>query len=171
MLTLDADTYLPPNAAAKLIGAAAHPLNRDHGVLAPRAQSLYFHGQSLFSRLFSAGGGVDSYVTAVSETYQDLFGEGIFGGKGIYNLRAFEQATEHLPQNAILSHDCLEGLAPRRPWSAMCACTSASPRPCAPGRPGNIAGCAAIGSCCPSSFSGAFAVWTVSSCWTTCVAP
>ena len=110
VLTLDADTYLPPNAAAKLAGAAAHPLNRDHGVLAPRAQSLYFHGQSLFSRLFSAGGGVDSYVTAVSETYQDLFGEGIFGGKGIYNLRAFEQATEHLPQNAILSHDCLEGL-------------------------------------------------------------
>ncbi len=110
VLTLDADTYLPPGTAAKLAGAAAHPLNKDIGVLSPRAQSLFFHGQTLFSRLLSQGGGVDSYVTAVSELYQDLFGEGIYGGKGIYNVRLFERATAGLPQNAILSHDCLEGL-------------------------------------------------------------
>ncbi|MDR2514417.1 MAG: hypothetical protein LBD02_04315 [Christensenellaceae bacterium] len=109
-ITLDGDTILPPGSAARLVGALAHPLNRAKGVLAPRVQFLYGWKQTLFGRVMTENGGVDSYSAAVSETYQDLCGEGIFGGKGIYSIKAFENATAHLPQNAILSHDLLEGL-------------------------------------------------------------
>ncbi|MDR3085059.1 MAG: hypothetical protein LBU47_01975 [Christensenellaceae bacterium] len=109
-IALDGDTILPPGTAARLVGAIAHPLNRAKGVLAPRVQCLYDWKQTLFGRIMTENGGVDSYATAASETYQDLCCEGIFGGKGIYHIKAFENATAHLPQNAILSHDLLEGL-------------------------------------------------------------
>lgn len=110
VLTIDADTVLPPGTAAALAGTAAHPLNKGSALIAPRMESLPYKEQTRYGRLLTGRGGADTYSTVVTETYQDLFGEGIFGGKGIYAVRAFESATKRLPQNAILSHDLLEGL-------------------------------------------------------------
>src|SRR5205823_8226060 len=105
VITLDADTVLPPETAALLIGALAHPLNRaeydealgrvvrGYGILQPRVGiSLPSAHRSLFARLQSGQPGVDPYTTAVSDVYQDLYGEGSFTGKGIYDLDAFERA-------------------------------------------------------------------------------
>lgn len=123
VITLDTDTQLPPGSAAKLIGTIAHPLNRPivnprtrcveqgFGVLQPRvAISLDAARRSLFARLFAGEVGIDPYTRAVSHVYQDLFGRAQFIGKGIYDLHAFEAAVgERFPENAILSHDLIEG--------------------------------------------------------------
>ncbi|CAN5510517.1 glucoamylase family protein [soil metagenome] len=123
VITLDADTVLPPDAAGDLIGALAHPLNhavydpdegrvvRGYGILQPRVGvSLPSAHRSIFSAVHSGHPGVDPYTTAVSDVYQDLYGEGSFTGKGIYDVDAFEQSTHgRFPENTLLSHDLIEG--------------------------------------------------------------
>ena len=123
VVTLDSDTVLPPGSAALLVGTLAHPLNRaeydahrgrvvrGYGVAQPRVGiSLPSAHRSRFARIFSGHPGVDPYTTAVSDVYQDLFGEGSFTGKGIYDVAAYEMATHgRFPENALLSHDLIEG--------------------------------------------------------------
>jgi cyclic beta-1,2-glucan synthetase len=123
VITLDSDTVLPPDAAPLLIGALAHPLNRavydpahgrvvgGYGILQPRVGvSLPSAYRSRFAAIHSGHPGVDPYTTAVSDVYQDLYGEGSFTGKGIYDVDAFEQATRgRFPENTLLSHDLIEG--------------------------------------------------------------
>ena len=123
VITLNADTMLPPDAAPELIGALAHPLNRavfdadsgrvvrGYGILQPRVGvSLPSAHRSRFAAIYSGHPGVDPYTTAVSDVYQDLYGEGSFTGKGIYDVDAFERATHgRFPENALLSHDLIEG--------------------------------------------------------------
>ncbi|HZK33951.1 MAG TPA: glucoamylase family protein [Bacillota bacterium] len=123
IITLDADTQLPRDAARKLIGAIAHPLNapllnedgtrvaEGHGLLQPRiGVSVDSASRSFFSLSFSGQTGVDPYTSAISDVYQDLFSEGIFTGKGIYHLKVFNQVLENaIPDNSVLSHDLLEG--------------------------------------------------------------
>lgn len=123
VITLDADTQLPRDAAKKLIGAMMHPLNKPvlnpegtrvlegHGLLQPRiGVAVDSAARSFFALTFSGQTGVDPYTSAVSDVYQDLFGEGIFTGKGIYDAEIFNQVLdETIPENAILSHDLLEG--------------------------------------------------------------
>jgi cyclic beta-1,2-glucan synthetase len=126
-ITLDSDTRLPRDAAKKLIGIAAHPLNQPlldarlgrvtegYGILQPRVSvTMASAAGSLFARLYAGHTGVDPYTTAVSDTYQDLFAEGIFTGKGLYDLDAFVAALDdRVPENALLSHDLFEGLYAR----------------------------------------------------------
>ncbi len=123
VITLDADTQMPRDAAGRLVGAMAHPLNRPHfdrergrvvrgyGVLQPRVSfHLLAATRSRFAALLATSGGIDPYSTATSDTYMDLFGIGSFTGKGIYDVDAFEAATgETFPENRILSHDLIEG--------------------------------------------------------------
>jgi cellobiose phosphorylase len=123
VITLDTDTQLPREVARQLVGAMAHPLNRavydeakqrvvdGYGILQPAVgASLSGAGQSRFARLFGSEPGIDPYTRVVSDVYQDLFGEGSFIGKGIYDIDAFERALHgRLPENRILSHDLLEG--------------------------------------------------------------
>jgi cyclic beta-1,2-glucan synthetase len=123
VITLDADTQMPRDTAGRLVGTLAHPLNRPrfdpslervvsgYGVLQPR---ISFHltaaTHSRFAALLATSGGIDPYSTAASDAYMDLFGEGSFTGKGIYDVDAFEAATgETFPENHILSHDLIEG--------------------------------------------------------------
>ena len=126
-LTLDSDTRLPRNAAQRLIGIIAHPLNRPrldrhagrvtagYGILQPRVSvTMASAAGSLFARTYAGHTGVDPYTTAVSDVYQDLFQEGIFIGKGLYDVYAFTAALEdRVPENALLSHDLFEGLYAR----------------------------------------------------------
>ncbi|HEX7295653.1 MAG TPA: hypothetical protein VF251_07885, partial [Pyrinomonadaceae bacterium] len=127
VITLDSDTTLPRDVARKLIGTAMHPLNQpriDHslnrvtygyGILQPRISiSLESASQSRFSRLFSGMIGLDPYTTAVSDVYQDLFGEGSYTGKGLYHVDAFEATLcDRVPENYLLSHDLFESLFAR----------------------------------------------------------
>jgi len=124
VITLDADTRLPRGAAARLVGTMAHPLNRPrfsdregrivegYAIVQPRiTPSLPVdHPSSLSQRVFSGPGGIDPYSSAVSDVYQDLFQEGSYTGKGIYDIDAFEAALEgKAPDNTLLSHDLFEG--------------------------------------------------------------
>jgi len=123
VITLDRDTQLPRDAARQLVGAMAHPLNRPHfdggsgrvvegyGILQPRvAVSLPGTNRSWYARLYGSDPGIDPYTRAVSDVYQDVFGEGSFIGKGIYDVDALERALGgRFPENRILSHDLLEG--------------------------------------------------------------
>ncbi len=122
VITLDADTQLPRDAARLLVGAMTHPLNRarhdehqrvteGYGILQPRvAVSLPAANRSWYARLWASEPGIDPYTRVVSDVYQDLFGEGSFIGKGIYDVDAFDMAVgERFPENRILSHDLLEG--------------------------------------------------------------
>ena len=122
IITLDTDTQLPRDAARTLTGNIAHPLNRPvydagkgrivegYAILQPRVSiSLTSAGRSRFSKLFSGESGIDPYTREVSDVYQDIFGEGTFIGKGIYDVDAFRQAVDgRFPENLILSHDLLE---------------------------------------------------------------
>ena len=122
VITLDTDTQLPRDAARSLVGTLAHPLNRPiydaakgrivegYAILQPRASiSLTSADQSRFSKLFAGDSGLDPYTREVSDVYQDVFGEGSFIGKGIYDVDAFRQAVDgRFPENLILSHDLLE---------------------------------------------------------------
>jgi len=122
VLTLDTDTQLPHYAARELAGTLAHPLNRPvhdpvhrqvidgYAILQPRvAISVTSVGRSRFAQLLSGDAGIDPYTRAVSDVYQDLFREGSFIGKGIYDVDAFEHALNgRFPENRILSHDLLE---------------------------------------------------------------
>ncbi len=124
VVTLDSDTRLPRDTVRRLIGKMAHPLNRPrydaaHGaivegyaVLQPRVTpSLPNGGEgSLFQRVFSSSSGIDPYAAAVSDVYQDLFGEGSYAGKGIYDLDSFENVlSDRAPNSTLLSHDLFEG--------------------------------------------------------------
>jgi len=123
VITLDSDTQLPRDTAHRLVGAAAHPLNRaeinpatntvqqGYGVLQPRVGiSVHSANRSRLAYIYSGQTGLDVYTRAVSDVYQDLFGEGIFTGKGIYDVDVFRKVLGHrFPSNAILSHDLIEG--------------------------------------------------------------
>ncbi|MFH2047567.1 MAG: glucoamylase family protein [Pseudomonadota bacterium] len=123
VITLDMDTQLPRDAAWQFIGAMAHPLNRSqynkdkqrigegYGILQPRvAESLPGMNRSRYAAMCGNEPGIDPYTRTVSDVYQDLFGEGSFIGKGIYEVDAFEQTLKgRFPENRILSHDLLEG--------------------------------------------------------------
>lgn len=123
IITLDADTKLPLETGRELIGTISHPLNEaivdeklgivteGYGIIQPRiVVDIESSNKSLFSRIYAGQGGIDPYTTAVSDIYQDLFGEGIFTGKGIYNLQVFQRCLiNSIPDNTVLSHDLLEG--------------------------------------------------------------
>ena len=127
VVTLDADTRLPRGAIERLVGTMAHPLNRPrfdaedrrvidgYAVLQPRVTPpLPGRERSLFQRLSSGPAGIDPYAAAVSDVYQDLWGEGSYTGKGIYDVDAFEAALAgRVPENALLSHDLFEGVYAR----------------------------------------------------------
>ncbi|HVI87305.1 MAG TPA: glucoamylase family protein [Dongiaceae bacterium] len=128
VITLDADTRLPREALRRLIGKMAHPLNRPkydpvagrvvdgYAILQPRVTPSLPIGRegSLFQRVVSSPGGIDPYAAAASDLYQDLFGEGSYTGKGIYDLETFEAALDQrIPENAVLSHDLIEGIFAR----------------------------------------------------------
>ena len=128
VITLDADTRLPRGSAARLVGTIAHPLNRPrfdphvgrvvegYALLQPRVTPTLPTDRegSLFQRIFSGPGGIDPYASAVSDVYQDLFGEGSYIGKGIYDVDAFEAALAgRVPENVLLSHDLFEGIFAR----------------------------------------------------------
>jgi hypothetical protein len=123
VITLDSDTQLPHGTAARMVGTMAHPLNRavihprlkivtaGYGILQPRVGvSVSSASRSRLAALYSGETGFDVYARAVSDAYQDLFGEGIFTGKGIYDVAAFHEVLNHrFPRNALLSHDLIEG--------------------------------------------------------------
>lgn len=123
VLTVDADTFIPINEAKKLIGAISHPVNKavlneentsvigGHALIQPHIGiDVVSANQSRFSQIFAGTGGIDPYVCASSDIYQDLFGEAIFTGKGIYDLEVFQTVLKDtIPDNTILSHDLLEG--------------------------------------------------------------
>jgi cyclic beta-1,2-glucan glucanotransferase len=128
VITLDTDTRLPIGAAKRLIGKMAHPLNRPkldpvcrrvvegYGVLQPRVTPSLPTAQdgSVYQRVFSSPTGIDPYAAAVSDVYQDLFEEGSYSGKGIYDVDAFEAALEgRIADNSVLSHDLLESIFAR----------------------------------------------------------
>lgn len=122
VITLDTDTQLPRDAARMLVGTLAHPLNQPvfdakrgrvvdgYTILQPRVGvSLPSAQRSRFVQLYAGDAGVDPYTRVVSDVYQDLFGEGSFIGKGIYHVDSFERCCGDFPNNAILSHDLIEG--------------------------------------------------------------
>ena len=128
VITLDADTRLPRETVGRLIGKMAHPLNQPrldtglgrvvegYGILQPRVTPALPVGRegSLFLRVFSSATGIDPYAAAVSDVYQDLFGEGTYTGKGIYDVDALEAAMAgRVPESALLSHDLFEGIFAR----------------------------------------------------------
>ena len=124
VITLDADTVLPREGARHLIGTLAHPLNHadidpvtgaihdGYTVLQPRVQvQLTTANRSIFTRVYSGDTVLDLYTPAVSDVYQDLFGEGNYVGKGIYDVDAFAGSLhERVPDNTLLSHDLFEGI-------------------------------------------------------------
>ncbi len=124
VITLDSDTRLPRETARRLVGKMAHPLNHPrfdattgrvvegYAVLQPRVTPSLPIGRegSLFQRISSSMGGIDPYASAASDVYQDLFGEGSYTGKGIYEVDAFEAALAgRVPESTLLSHDLFEG--------------------------------------------------------------
>lgn len=127
VITLDSDTQLPRDTARKLVATIRHPLNhaqldptlhrvvRGYGILQPRVSvTLESSARSRFARIFSGNTGIDPYSTAASDVYQDLFAEGSFIGKGLYDVDAFQAALEsRVPDNSLLSHDLFEGLYAR----------------------------------------------------------
>ncbi len=126
-ITLDADTQLPRDSAARLVGTLAHPLNRarfavdgekierGYSIIQPRIATAPESGRpSAFNRLFCGDTAIDIYSRAVSDAYQDLLGFGIYVGKGIYDVEAFHRSMRgRVPENALLSHDLFEGLHAR----------------------------------------------------------
>ena len=123
IITLDADTDLILNSAFELVGAMAHILNKPiidkdrnivvdgYGIMQPRVGvDLDTSYKTLFTKIFAGAGGIDSYTNAISDIYQDNFYEGIFTGKGIYDLKTFSKVLKNqIPENTVLSHDLLEG--------------------------------------------------------------
>jgi len=170
VITLDSDTRLPRGAAKRLVGKMAHALNspcfdagcgrvvEGYGVLQPRVTPSLPTGRegSVFQRVFSSASGIDPYAFAVSDVYQDLFGEGSYSGKGIYDIDVFEAALGgRVPDNSLLSHDLFEGIFARAGLVSDVEVVeefpsrsdvAASPTSL---RPGSIDGLAAIGNCSP----------------------
>jgi cyclic beta-1,2-glucan synthetase len=127
VITLDADTELPRESARELIATIAHPLNRaeldpvkqrvvrGYGIVQPRVGALPLSSrQSRYAALTAGPSGIDPYTTAVSDVYQDLFAEGSYTGKAIYDVDAFAAALAgRAPENALLSHDLFESFFAR----------------------------------------------------------
>ena len=123
VITLDSDTELPRGSAHRMVGAIAHPLNQaiidpvhnvvvaGYGILQPRVDvSVQSTARSRLAAIFAGESGLDPYTRAVSDVYQDLFGEGTFTGKGIYEVDTMARVLSHrFPRNALLSHDLIEG--------------------------------------------------------------
>ncbi|MGA2350459.1 MAG: glucoamylase family protein [Terracidiphilus sp.] len=123
VLTLDSDTQLPRGAAARLVGAIAHPLHQaiihpklrivvaGYGILQPRiGVSVRSASRSRLAAIYSGQNGFDIYTRAISDAYQDLYGEGIFTGKGIYEVATLHAVLDRrFPRNSLLSHDLIEG--------------------------------------------------------------
>ena len=122
LITLDADTFMPRDTVKQLVGAMAHILNipvvgedkrikHGYSIMQPKVSiSLESKNKSTFSRIFGGDSGVDGYSTAYSDTYQDLFAEGTFVGKGIIDINAFyDVLNDEIPEDKVLSHDLLEG--------------------------------------------------------------
>jgi hypothetical protein len=123
ILTLDSDTQLPRGEAARMVGAIAHPLNQavidpkrrvvtmGFGILQPRVGvAVRSTARSRLAAIYSGQGGFDIYTRAISDAYQDLFGEGIFTGKGIYEVATLHAVLDRrFPRNSLLSHDLIEG--------------------------------------------------------------
>ena len=122
-ITLDEDSYLSLNTAKDLVAIISHPLNqpilsknkkivkKGYGLIQPSVGlDIEAANKSIFSKIFGGFGGLDIYTNAVSNTYQDVFNEAIFCGKGIYNIKLFEDlVAKEIPENLVLSHDLLEG--------------------------------------------------------------
>ena len=121
VITLDSDTDLILNSAFELVGAMAHILNKPvikngkiidgYALIQPRVGvNIDISYKNLFTKIFAGSGGIDSYTNAISDLYQDNFGEGIFTGKGIFDLEAYSKILKNeIPDNTVLSHDLLEG--------------------------------------------------------------
>lgn len=123
VITIDSDTNLSMNQAEKLVGTIAHILNKPevnkitntvvsgHGLIQPRVSvDIKDERKTIFSRLFAGAGGTDLYTNAISDVYQDNFDEGIYTGKGIYDVEVFyDVLKDTIPENSVLSHDLLEG--------------------------------------------------------------
>jgi len=121
VITLDSDTDLVLNTAFELVGAMSHILNKPeikdgivekgHALMQPRVGvNLDVSHTNLFTKIFAGSGGIDNYTNAISDVYQDNFGEGIFTGKGIYDVDVFSKLLKNeIPENKVLSHDLLEG--------------------------------------------------------------
>lgn len=121
VITLDADTDLTLGSAFELVGAMSHILNKPvirddvvcegYGIIQPRVGvNLDISYKNMFTKIFAGAGGIDSYTNAISDIYQDNFGEGIFTGKGIYDVQVFSEVMKNaIPENTVLSHDLLEG--------------------------------------------------------------
>jgi cyclic beta-1,2-glucan synthetase len=123
VITLDSDTELPRGTARRMIGAMAHPLNQaivepgknivvyGYGILQPRVGvSVLSTARSRLAALYAGETGFDIYTRTVSDAYQDLYGEGSFTGKGIYEVATVHQVLDRrFPRNALLSHDLIEG--------------------------------------------------------------
>ena len=142
VITLDADTQMPRGVALRMVGTAAHPLNRPiyderagkvtagHAVFQPRITPSFpsAHEGTLFQRVFSGPQGTDPYSFVAFDVYQDLFGEGIYTGKGLYEVDTFEQALGgRFPDNAVLSHDLLEGIVARAGYVSDVELVESSP--------------------------------------------
>ncbi len=121
IITLDSDTDLILNSAAELVGAMAHILNKPeivggkvisgYGLIQPRVGvNIDVSNKNMFTKIFAGSGGIDSYTNAISDVYQDNFGEGIFAGKGIFDIDVYSKILSgEIPENIVLSHDLLEG--------------------------------------------------------------
>jgi cyclic beta-1,2-glucan synthetase len=123
VVTVDADTSLPPGTVNRLVGAMAHPLNKadfdpaagrvrsGYTIIQPRVEIRPESGaRSLFAWLCTGDTAIDIYSRATSDVYQDLFGSGTFVGKGIYEVASFDRSlAAKVPENALLSHDLFEG--------------------------------------------------------------
>jgi cyclic beta-1,2-glucan synthetase len=124
VITLDSDTLLPRTAAKRLVGKLSHPLNRarldpsgeravrGYSILQPRVTPSLPSQEdtSFFQKVYTTQQGLDLYAFTISDVYQDLFAEGSFAGKGIYDIDALTASLEgRIPENAVLSHDLLEG--------------------------------------------------------------
>jgi cellobiose phosphorylase len=127
VITLDSDTKMPPGMACKLVGIIAHPLNkpkfsdesnkivRGYAILQPRVSiTAESTSKSVFAQIMAGFTGLDPYTTAVSDVYQDLYGAGIYTGKGLYSVEVFEHSLENrVPPESLLSHDLFESLFAR----------------------------------------------------------
>ena len=121
IISLDSDTDLILNSAFELIGAMAHILNKPeiengkvvsgYGLIQPSVGvNIFVSYKNLFTKIFAGSGGIDSYTNAISDTYQDNFEEGIFTGKGIFDINVYSKILDReIPENTVLSHDLLEG--------------------------------------------------------------
>ncbi len=123
VFTTDHDTQLPIGVVSRLAGTIHFPYNRPRlnkngtrviegfGILQPRITVNFQSTQnSRFAALWAGEPGIDPYAFAVSNAYQDFFGQGIFVGKGIFDVEAFQKTlVNRIPDHHVLSHDLLEG--------------------------------------------------------------